>query len=170
VQQTGVGRLTTVVAVVLLSACETHHPAAGRTEQRPLNGTERTAALTATASLRGQFNQGGCSSIYRQIDRSFLPQPAHDWVARCREFFEGLGEWQDFRAESVVGCGSPERIVYVDGTAAFANGARAVEITWVAHGAGLELQAIAVRDKGEWLRDPPTPSRPLYDPPVARPA
>jgi hypothetical protein len=152
--------------LALLAGC-----ARGRVDitQIPVTEQQRALAKASVTTLRDQFNQKDCLSIYRQASPAFQRQRENDWLNDCDGLRTALGPWQRFTMQATLRCGRPDKIVCADGLAAFEKATKTLEASWVLDHGQAKLMWLVIQDKGQSQVFGGS-HRLLADPPPARPA
>jgi hypothetical protein len=98
----------------------------------PVDATQRTSVLDATAKLREVFNgDRACESIYEGASPNLQSVGKTAWLMECDQFRADWGTWESFKPTVTVRCGMPEVVVCVDGTGTFPSGNRTLDLIWV---------------------------------------
>ena len=150
-------------ALALLIGCGT--PV--QTRKLPVTDQQRVLAVTSASALRDQFNASACQAVYGDATQGFRSQREKDWLANCEQLRTNLGTWHSFTIQSTGRCGFPDKIVCVDGLAAFEKATRSIELSWLIDNGRAKLMWIILSDKGEEQIFPGGDSRRLADPPIA---
>ena len=155
--------LSAILALGLLAGCGRGNPE----QAAEISGEERARLLAAVEGLRTLLNQGSCEMVLESAAGWLRTEDqSRDWVEKCSQIRETLGDWRSFEADYWYRSG--ESAIAVEGAAGFAKGGGVVQVAWDLESGSPRMVFFFLSSKGDRV-DFPALQWPLrVDPPTKK--
>jgi len=121
--------------------------------------TQQIRLLASVDQIRTSFNNGACMPIYDGGSPNFRSQNTDDWLRRCAELRESLGNWGSFRLTILDRPPHDTQTVFFLGTAQFDRKKMDVEFDFRLSGGSMLLDTISFRETDTQWESIPEPLR-----------